>query len=260
MHIQELLIQLAIGFVSLISNFLSAFAGGGAGLVQLPALILFGLPFPMALATHKVASVALGIGAGLRHSKEGIIKPELSFFILVCGLPGVWLGARLALLIPGEIATAVLGLLTLGIGIYSSNRPQLGMNDSSRKPKRFFRLVGGLVLFLIGVLNGSFSSGTGLFVTLWLVTWFGLSYMKAVAYTLILVGLFWNGSGALVLGLSGEIKWEWLPILITCSAIGGYFGAQLSLLKGSTLVKRSFEILSLAMGSSLILRSCIELL
>ena len=51
--------------------------------------------------------------------------------------------------------------------------------------------------FIIGVLNGALASGTGLFVTLWLIRWFGLDYKQAVAYTMILVGLFWNGSGAL---------------------------------------------------------------
>ena len=48
-------------------------------------------------------------------------------------------------------------------------------------------VTGGLVLFMIGVLNGSLTSGTGLFVTLWLIRWFGLDYKMAVAYTLILV-------------------------------------------------------------------------
>jgi hypothetical protein len=49
--------------------------------------------------------------------------------------------------------------------------------------------IGGAGLFAIGVLNGSLTSGTGLFVTLWLVRWFGLDYGRAVAYTLVLVGL-----------------------------------------------------------------------
>ena len=44
--------QLGLLAVALVANALSALAGGGAGLVQLPALILFGLPFPVALATH----------------------------------------------------------------------------------------------------------------------------------------------------------------------------------------------------------------
>ncbi len=45
-------------FISLIANIFSAFAIGGAGLIQLPALIFLGLPFGIALATHKVASIA----------------------------------------------------------------------------------------------------------------------------------------------------------------------------------------------------------
>ena len=108
---------------------------------------------------------------------------------------------------------------------------------------------------MIGILNGSLTSGSGLFVTLWLVRWFGLSYPKAVAHPLILVGLAWNGTGALVLGFSGEIHWNWIPALIAGSLAGGYLGAHLSLRKGSRLVKSAFEWLALLMGASLLIRS-----
>jgi len=57
--------QLLLFIVSLVANLFSAFAGGGAGLLQFPALIFLGLPFGVALATHKVASVALGVGVTL---------------------------------------------------------------------------------------------------------------------------------------------------------------------------------------------------
>lgn len=59
--------------------------------------------------------------------------------------------------------------------------------------------VGGLGRFFIGFLNGCLTSGTGLFCTLWLVRWFGLDSRAAVAYTLVLVSMFWNGAGALTL-------------------------------------------------------------
>ena len=255
MDIAEILSQLALALVSFVANLTSALAGGGAGLVQLPALILLGLPFSMALATHKLASVSLGLGAGLRHIKEGNLKTYFVVFVLGFGLPGVWIGAHLALAIPSDLATVVLGLGTLFLGIYSIKRPGLGKSTQLVKMNLNRWLVGGLVLFVIGILNGSFSSGTGLFVTLWLVRWFGLSYSQSVAYTLILVGFFWNGIGALVLGLSGEIKWGWLPMLITGSFTGGYFGAQLSISKGNRISKSAFEILSLFMGASLLFRS-----
>ena len=257
MGFEEFAMQLALGLISFVSNLLSACAGGGAGLVQLPGLILLGIPFSMALATHKVASVALGLGAGLRHIQEKNIKPTLTFLILAFGLPGVWLGARLALVIPAQVGTTGLGLLTFSVGFYSLSQPQFGTTDQIARMDKARWLKGGFVLFVIGLLNGSFSSGTGLFVTLWLVRWFGLSYSKAVAYTLILVGLCWNGTGALVLGLRGEIQWRWLPMLILGSFAGGYSGAHLSLSKGSRFVKRAFEILSLLLGASLIFRSVV---
>ena len=42
----DYLLQAALFVAALIANLLSALAGGGAGLVQLPVLILLGLPFP----------------------------------------------------------------------------------------------------------------------------------------------------------------------------------------------------------------------
>ena len=248
------LLQIKLGLISLISNLLSAFAGGGAGLLQLPALILLGLPFPVALATHKIASVALGIGAGSRHFKEQNLNSKFIAIILGFGLPGVCIGANIILSIPDKIATISLGIITLFLGIFSSMKSELGINDNPIKLNRKNALSGGLVIFALGLLNGSLSSGTGLFVTIWLVSFFGLSYTKAVGYTLILVGLFWNGTGALLLGVNGVIKWGWIPMLIAGSLVGGFLGANLSIKKGSKAVKKAFEILSILMGSSLLIR------
>ena len=64
--------------ISLFSNFISALSGGGAGLIQLPALLFFGLPFSKALATHKVASVALGLGASIPYLKRNLLHINLS--------------------------------------------------------------------------------------------------------------------------------------------------------------------------------------
>ena len=187
--------QLALLAVSLVANAFSAFAGGGAGLLQLPVLIFLGLPFALALATHKVASVALGVGATLRHMHSSTLERRFVLFILACGLPGVVLGASIILQVPGRVAEVALGLLTIGLGIYSHLKRDLGQEHAPRNRSGLSYWLGGLGLFGIGILNGSLTSGTGLFVTLWLVRWFGLDYRRAVAYTLILVGLFWNGTG-----------------------------------------------------------------
>lgn len=243
---------LLLFIISLGANILSALAGGGAGLLQLPALIFLGLPFAVGLATHKVASVALGVGATVRHLKEDSLERRFAVFILATGLPGVVLGAGLILGVPEHLAQTALGVLTIGLGLYSFLNPGLGEIHAPIHRDRAGYAVGGVVLFLIGLLNGSLTSGTGLFVTLWLVRWFGLDYRRAVAYTLILVGMFWNGAGALTLGLLGEVRWSWLPALLLGSLLGGYIGAHFAILKGNRWIKRAFELLTILVGFKLI--------
>lgn len=250
MDIIEHLLLLLVAFVA---NAFSAFAGGGAGLIQLPALIFLGLPFAIALATHKVASVALGIGATLRHLREGSTQWLFVLYIMATGIPGVLLGARLILTIPDRVAEIALGILTLGLGLYSWFKREMGYTSEPRHRNRHGYTIGGLVLFAIGVLNGSLTSGTGLFATLWLVRWFGLDYKSAVAYTLIAVGVFWNGAGAVALGVASQIAWAWLPALLVGSFLGGYAGAHWAIVRGNRAVKRAFEIITLVVGAKLVI-------
>lgn len=244
--------------IALAANTLSALAGGGAGLLQLPVLLMMGLPFPVALATHKIASVALGVGATARHLRSGRFNWRFAVFVLAAGLPGVLLGTQVILAIPDRWAEMALGLLTLGVGLYSWRRPALGQVAARGHRDPAGLAIGGAGLFAIGVLNGSLTSGTGLFVTLWLVRWFGLDYTRAVSYTLVLVGLFWNGLGAVMLSLQSPVKWEWLPPLLAGSLLGGYLGAHWALLKGNRLVKTAFEVLTVVVGLKLILDALVS--
>jgi len=248
----DLASQLLLFAISLVANVFSAFSGGGAGLIQFPALIFLGLPFAVALATHKVASVALGVGATLRHWRERNIEPRFAIFILATGLPGVILGAVTILEVPGKIAQWLLGVLTIGLGIYSMMQRSLGQDHRPANRDRKGYVIGGAGLFFVGFLNGSLTSGTGLFCTIWLVRWFGLDYKRAVAYTLVLVGMFWNGTGALTLGYLGEIQWTWLPALLAGSLIGGYLGAHFAIARGNRWIKRAFELVTVLVGLKLL--------
>ncbi len=161
--------QILLLFVSLAANVFSAFAGG-AGLLQFPALIFFGLPF----------GIALAVGVTLRHLREKSLERRFALFVLAAGLPGVVAGAGFILQVPDRLAQVALRLLTLGLGVYSWFNKQLGLEHVPRNRHRRGYWLGGAVLFLIGILNGSLTSGIGLFCTLWLVRWFGLDYRRAL--------------------------------------------------------------------------------
>lgn len=247
----NLIDQFILFIVSLIANTFSAFSGGGAGLIQFPILIFLGLSFGVALATHKVASVALGVGAAVRYFSSDALERQFVLVMLLFGIPGVIFGASFILLVPDRIAEIALGFLTGGLGIYSIFKKELGQKHQVTHRDMSGMLLGGGVLFILGILNGSLTSGTGLFVTLWLVLWFGLDYQRAVAYTLTMVGLFWNGSGAITLGLLGEIRWQWLPALLAGSFLGGYLGSHLAINYGNRWIKRAFEVVTILISIKL---------
>ena len=244
--------HLVLFLIAVAANWFSALAGGGAGLIQLPILIFLGLPFSLALATHKIATVALGFGATLRHLREGHLDKLLLLVIFAAGAPGVVLGALFIVDVNGRHAEIALGLLTLLLSLYSWFRPELGLTAEPKHRNAVGWIIGGVGLFVFGFANGALSAGSGLFVTLWLVYWFGLDYKLAVAQTLVAVGLGWNGTGAITMGAVAEVKWDWIPALIAGSLVGGYLGAHTSIQSGNLLIKRLYEVVTLLVGLKLL--------
>ncbi|MGF1770246.1 sulfite exporter TauE/SafE family protein [Enterovibrio makurazakiensis] len=238
---------------SLIANTLASLAGGGAGLLQLPLLLFLGLTFSVALATHKVASVALGLGAAIKHWKSGNLDPALTLYVVLAGATGVVAGANLILFVPGPVAEALLGALIIALGLYSRMRKTLGQEAEPKHRDTLGLVIGCIGLSVIGILNGSLTAGTGLFVTLFLVRWFGLDYKQAVALTLVSVGIFWNGLGAVTLAVAGaDIYWPWIPALLVGSLLGGYLGAYMADKYSNQLIKVAFEWLTFAVGLKLL--------
>jgi hypothetical protein len=244
--------QTVLFITAVVANFFSALSGGGVGLIQFPILIFLGLSFATALATHKIASVFLGVGAILRHLRESQLERRACIIILAAGIPGVILGASLILHAPEKPALITLGVLTISLGIYSIFKPSLGIEHTPKNWQGRGLAIGVLGLFIVGFLNGSITSGSGLFLTIWLIRHFGMDYKRAVAYTLVLCGFAWNGTGALVMGLAGDVAWDWLPALIAGSIVGSYLGTHLALRQGNRLVKRAFEATTILIGLKLI--------
>jgi len=246
---------ISILLISFFSNTFSAISGGGAGLLQLPALILSGVPYYQALASHKLATVALGIGGSLRNYKSLRNDMDLAWQILIFGLPGVIFGASLVEYISEQYLYLLLGIISILIAFYSFLKPDLGLSSKNNKINLVHKIRFLIFIFLIGILNGSISSGTGLLVTLLLIKTFGMDFLKAISLTFLTVGIFWNFSGAIFLSKIGSVPLNLLIILIIGSFTGGYFGAHLSKLKGNTLIKKTFTIVCLLVGISLLIKS-----
>ncbi len=244
--------QILILLTSFFSNLFSAIAGGGAGLIQLPALLLFGVPYSKALASHKLATVALGLGGSLRNSTS--LKKDLNLIIqlLIFGIPGVLFGTMLVNYLSEDLLYLLLSIFSIFIGLYSLYKPNLGLISNRKLLSIQSKIKFNSLVFVIGVLNGSISSGTGLLVTILLVKLIGMDFLSAISLTFLTVGIFWNAVGGFALTKIGALQTNIIVLLLIGSFSGGFIGAHLSNLKGNKLIKNFFTIVCLLVGFSLL--------
>jgi len=251
----SLLKSIYIFLISFFSNTFSAISGGGAGLLQLPALILSGVPYYQSLASHKLATVALGIGGALRNYKSLGNDISIAWQILIFGLPGVIFGASVVEYISEKYLYLILGIISILLAFYSFLKPNLGLSSGNNK-LNFVHIIRFLFfIFLIGILNGSISSGTGLLVTILLIKTFEMDFLRAISMTFFTVGIFWNFVGAVFLARTGSVPLNLLIVLIIGSFTGGFFGAHLSKLNGNILIKKTFITVCILVGISLLIKS-----
>ena len=247
--------SISIFLISFFSNTFSAISGGGAGLLQLPALILFGVPYYQALASHKLATVALGLGGSLRNYKSLKNDINITWVILIFGLPGVIFGASIVKFISQNYLYLFLGIISIILAIYSSLKSDLGLSSKSNVVNLTKKIRFLIFIFLIGILNGSISSGTGLLVTILLIKTFEMDFLRAISVTFFTVGIFWNFTGAIFLSKIEPVSSSILLLLLIGSFAGGYFGAHLSKLKGNKLIKKTFTLVCFFVGISLLFKS-----
>ena len=253
----QILSKLIIFIISYISNVFSSIAGGGAGLIQLPALILFGIPYYKALAAHKIATVALGIGGSIRNYRNIKKNYLIILQLLIFGIPGVVIGTLIVNLLSDEYLYFLLSIFTILLGFYSFITPNLGLNSIQKKIGTFTFIKFSSIAFIIGILNGSISSGTGLLVTILLIQTFGLDFLTSISITFLTVGIFWNAAGAISLSQIGSLPYTILGVLIMGSFLGGLTGAHLSNLKGNKFIKKLFTCLCFLIGLTLLFKALI---
>ena len=97
-------------------------------------------------------------------------------------------------------------------------------------------------------------------VTILLIKTFGMDFLRAISLTFFTVGIFWNLVGAIFLSKVGSVPANILILLIVGSFSGGFFGAHLSKLKGNILIKKTFTIVCLSVGISLLTKSIMNFL
>jgi uncharacterized membrane protein YfcA len=232
---------------SFFAGFIDSIAGGG-GLIQLPALLI-GLPkseTAEVLGTNKLSAVFGTTTAAALYRKQ--IKPDPKILIAM-GLPaflGSAGGAVLASKIPTSSMRPMVLVLLIIVAVYTWFKPDLGKFENLRHlPKRRVQIaaIAGVV---IGFYDGIFGPGTGSFLMLILVASLGYAFITASAIAKV-VNVATNVGAITVFGINGAVLWQIGIILGIANITGAIIGARLAIKGGSTLVRKVFLLVTVAL-------------
>ena len=232
---------------SFFAGFIDSIAGGG-GLIHLPALLI-GLPkseTAEVLGTNKLSAVFGTTTAAALYRKQ--IKPDPKI-LLAMGLPaflGSAGGAVLASNIPTSSMRPMVLVLLIIVAVYTWFKPDLGKFENLRHlPKRRVQIA-AFAGVVIGFYDGIFGPGTGSFLMLILVASLGYAFITASAIAKV-VNVATNVGAIMVFGINGAVLWQIGIILGVANISGAVLGARLAIKGGSTLVRKVFLLVTVAL-------------
>lgn len=240
-----------IALVGFLVSIMSAIASGGGGFVMTPLLILLGLSPAQAIATGKVGGLAVTLGSlsGMKGRVSGAHdKKKLLILLLLAFIAGL-LAPKVIVTLDSGLYEKFLGVFLVLVGplIYFKK-----IGHQSKKISPMQEKFGFLLVFTTLLLQGIFSTGMGIFVSLAMISGLGLDALDAninkrttqlVLNSTILVSLF----------TSGLIVWSTALIVIVGNFIGSYIGGKIAVKKGNKLVSLMLAALAFISGILLLL-------
>ena len=229
------------------AGLIDAIAGGG-GLIQLPALLI-GMAKTetvIILGTNKVPSIFGTSASALMYRRNIKTDSKLLLIMVLPALLGSMGGASLASRIPTEVLKPIVVSLLIAVLVYTWKRPQLGQIESLRHSEPLRLKIGALAALVIGFYDGLIGPGTGSFLVLTLVAILGFAFLSASAIAKV-VNVATNLGAIIIFGANGEIIWKIGLTLAIANVVGSLIGAHLALRGGSSLVRKVFMGVTLAL-------------
>jgi hypothetical protein len=230
----DILILLALA--AAVAGFLDAVVGGG-GLVQIPAL--FALRPDVAPATlfgtNKLAAVCGTSLAAVRYASRVAMPWRAALPAAVAAWVASYAGAAAVASIPASFLRPVLLVLLVVSLAWVLHRKDFG---SDHRPRH--RPVVAVVLgAIIGFYDGFFGPGTGSFLILLFIRYFGFDFLHASAAAKV-VNVATNLAALAYFVPAGH----WLPVtalaMAAANIAGAWIGSRLALRHGNHFVRRLF--------------------
>jgi uncharacterized membrane protein YfcA len=217
-------------------------------LIQLPAL-LAGYPLappPVLLGTNKLGSICGTTSAVLRYLRVVRMPWRVILPAAAVAFLAALAGASLASAVPHALFRPLVPVMLTVVLAYVLWHKDLGARHA---PIVFSRRRGYLALAAIagiGLYDGFFGPGTGSFLMLLFIRFYGFDFLHASAGARA-INVATNAGALLFFGFHGEIHWGLGIALGVCNAGGSVLGAHAAIKHGSQFVRVVFIAIVIAL-------------
>ncbi len=227
--------------VSFLVGILGGFVGLALGTIRLPAMLLLGMPAPIAGGTNILVSGLACISGSIRHLREGRVNMRI---VLVMGVPafiGAFIGGFLSDDAPKGLLILLAGLLVFWQGveflIMARERRseegtdtnlfggELSGSEGTFTPGRMSAEAG--IGFGVGLLGGAVGLILGSIRLPALIRILRVD-PRIAAGTNLFIGMLIGAFGWVGHVLEGEVDYALLVMMGAAAMIGSYYGAKLT--------------------------------
>jgi uncharacterized membrane protein YfcA len=237
--------SVAVLLIAFAASLLASLSGGSSSMITTPAWVALGAPFPVAVATDKIAGMFWTISAARTYLANVAVERRVLLGMGVAGLAGAFAGAVTVTSVNEMILRRGAGVLIL-VAIVASLRPVRRPADPPARP------LHSLMGFPLGLYEGLLGSGNGILTSAILMRTRGFDLPVALGHYYALAAL-WCALASGVYFARGAIDWR-LALPATVGALaGGTLGARIGRKAGSRLIRPLFVITGLVLAVRLLL-------
>ncbi len=241
---------IAITLLSIVISFFTNISGGAA-LLYIPALIFFGLPPSVAVATNRFSSLGPQVSL-YQFAKSKKVVYKLAFPLAFFATIGSLIGAHLLLKIDENLLQKIVGISIILFGFLAILKKDLGVEKKDIQISRKRYILGYILSFLLGIYIGFFGAASATFLSWLLILLFGLTFVES-AGTRTIIDLPVVIIATIVFILNGRINYLYGWGLLIGRAIGAHFGAGFAIRHGEKYARVIFVIIALISGIKLLL-------
>ena len=235
--------------VAVIAAIMDAIAGGG-GLIVVPILLLLGLGPLETLGTNKLQAAFGTLTSSINYSRKLGYKNKGFIKLFITSLIASITGATFIVRVPTELLLQIIPVLLIAVAIFFAIQKDLNVVKESKLS--FYPFL--IFIILISLYDSLIGPGAGSFYMIAFVALRGMHILEATLNTKI-VNFASNFGSLIIFALLGYVNYRIGIVMCAGQVIGSYIGSNLTVKKGSRIIKPTLITVSILMSLRLLFTS-----